>query len=120
MDLFPGWPAALEVGTARRVALDTDDQGKPSGMFTAEEAARFDEASLRQILRKWIPDPFDIQVAQHEVQQQPVVLIHIAPIPHGLCIFRRDGEYADPRPDDESQPTRSRAVSEALQIVPSP
>lgn len=77
------------------IVVGADDSGMPVRSLTAEEEKLFDEARLRKILAKWIPEPFEVRSAIHDVDEQRVALIYIGPNVSGLCVLQRDGQYKD-------------------------
>jgi hypothetical protein len=77
------------------ILVGATSAGKAAGRLTSGEAAKFDEATLRNVLKKWIPVPFDILTSIHDIEGQQFALIYVAPSPEGVCIFRADGQYQD-------------------------
>ncbi|WP_203872248.1 hypothetical protein, partial [Planomonospora parontospora] len=70
-----------------------DGHGVPTGEMTPAHAAAFDEAQLRPVLLRWLPETLEIRTQSHEVHGQHVVVIYIAPNPAGCAFFRADGQY---------------------------
>lgn len=77
------------------ILVGADSHGNPTGRLEPDMAREFDEARLRQILKKWLPDPLDLLVAVHEHDGNHFVLIYVGPNPHGLAIFKADGQHGD-------------------------
>lgn len=75
------------------IVLGVDDQGNPIQGLTAVQAQEIDEANLRNHFKKWIPEPFEIRSASHEVNGMLLGLIYVAPHEEGFCIFKADGQY---------------------------
>lgn len=85
--------AAMQV-IGGHIVIGADDDGKPFRPgVTAEQVKWFDEARLRPILAKWLPEPLEIRTAIHAVADCTFALIHIAPNVHGFCVIRVDGTY---------------------------
>ncbi|HVL39749.1 MAG TPA: ATP-binding protein [Fimbriimonadaceae bacterium] len=78
------------------IVIGADSAGKVTGVSSTNPERDFDEARLRPILSKWIPAPLELLIGVHEVSGNKVVVIYIAPSEKGLCIFKADGQYADP------------------------
>jgi hypothetical protein len=83
---------AMQVDTGY-IVFGADSPGKPTGRFTAEHAALFDEAKLRAKLRRWIAEPLDLAVAVHDHDGYRYAILHIGPNPKGCCIFTADGQH---------------------------
>src|SRR6266545_1469945 len=60
------------------IVVDVDGHGRPAGAFTAEQATLFDEARLRPILLKWLPDTLEICTQTYEIDGKRVVLVYVA------------------------------------------
>jgi RNase P protein component len=75
------------------IVIGADDQGKVTPSVTAEQAKLFDEATLRNKLKRYLNEPFDTRVAIQKVEDCTVVLVYIAPNPEGWSIFKANGEY---------------------------
>lgn len=73
------------------IVLGVDGKGKPTGGLKPEDARRLDETIVRNKIKTWVPEPFDIRVAIHEVSGCRVAMIYVAPSPDGFCIFKADG-----------------------------
>ena len=86
--------AAMQVGGGY-IVVGATDRGELSGAMTYALVSLFDEATVRDVLLKWLPEPLDIHVARHIIDEQNVVLVHVGPNPHGLCIMKADGQYHD-------------------------
>ncbi|MEV4752653.1 hypothetical protein AB0K21_40395 [Streptosporangium sp. NPDC049248] len=61
--------------------------------MTSAHKVPFDEARLRPMLLRWLPDTLEIRTQTHQVDGQHVVLIYIAPNPAGCAFFQADGQY---------------------------
>jgi hypothetical protein len=77
------------------IVVGATDGGEPTRAMTAAMAARFDEASVRDIVKKWIPEPFDIRIGRHLIDDRHLVLIYVGPNPDGMCVFAADGQYSE-------------------------
>jgi hypothetical protein len=78
------------------IVVGVDGHGRPAdAAFTAEQAALFDEARLRPILLKWLPDTLEISTQTHEIDGRQVVLVYVAPNPAGCAFFKATGQYLD-------------------------
>lgn len=77
------------------IVVGADSNGVLTGRLTEEQAALFDEARLRQILAKWLPAPFDLLAAVHQLEGMLAAVVYVAPNPKGMCIFKADGQYQD-------------------------
>jgi len=75
------------------IVVGADNAGQPSKRFTLNHTRRFDEASLRQQLEKWIPGNFDLRTAIHEVEGQVYALIFTGPRRERHCVFKETGRY---------------------------
>jgi hypothetical protein len=73
------------------IVLGADGAGTPTGRLARGDARRLDETVVRSKMRTWIPEPFDVRVAVHEISGRLVALIYVAPNPDGFCIFKADG-----------------------------
>ena len=87
--------AALLSGRGGHLVIGADENGKPTGLLDAKQAAQLDEARLRKRLEKFIPEGFEIRVASHEIGGTLIALIHVSPHPDGLVVMRADGTYLD-------------------------
>lgn len=78
--------------------IGADDQGvvQAGGSIKAGQAHLLDEANLRPALEKYIPAPFTIATRVHHVDGTDVGLIQVLPHPHGVCVFKAQGEYQHP------------------------
>ena len=70
-----------------------DGHGKPTGRMDKIDARRFDEASLRPALLRYLPEPLVIRSCRLDHDGHVVVLIYIGRNPLGCAIFHTDGEY---------------------------
>jgi hypothetical protein len=79
------------------IVIGATSSGIPSGRLTEVQARQFDEARLRDILKRWVPVPLDLLLSVHCIDGSCLVLIYVAPSPAGLCIFKADGQYPNPQ-----------------------
>jgi hypothetical protein len=75
------------------IVFGADSAGKPTGRFTDEHAALFDEAALRANLRRWLPEPLDLAVAVHTHDSHQFAILYVGRNPKGCAIFDADGQY---------------------------
>lgn len=75
------------------IVVGADDRGNPTGQLTEEQARLLDEATVRAKLDAYIPEPYDLRVAVHDVEGSLCGVIYVGPNPRGWCIFKRDGIY---------------------------
>lgn len=88
--------AAMQVAGGHLV-IGADDQGRPVPPgVSAEQLAAFDEANLRPKLAKWIPEPFEIRTASHQIEDCTIAVIYVAPRSDGFCILKADGNFGPP------------------------
>jgi len=78
------------------IVVGADDQGNPTGRLTREQAQLLDEATVRAKLDAYIPEPYELRVAVHEVEASLCAVIYVGPNTRGWCIFKRDGTYQRP------------------------
>lgn len=87
---------ASEIGalTARGgyLVLGLDDGGRPSGRMDARMAARFDDATVRDKLARYLPD-VDLHVGKHEDSGGYTVVMAVMPHPDGAVVFAADGAF---------------------------
>lgn len=76
------------------VIVGADDDGKPSGELTADQAKLFDEARLRPKIERYLAG-FDIRTKEFEIDGKHLVLIRVHPHPDGWAVFQADGGYTD-------------------------
>jgi hypothetical protein len=84
---------AMASGRGGYLVIGTDDRGAPTGLLTEDQARALDEARLRQMLQRYLPDGIDLRTAVHEIDGDRVALIYVGAHPDGLVIFRADGTY---------------------------
>lgn len=77
------------------IVIGADNHGNTTDKFSEENARLFDESNLRAKLRKYIPEPFDVRTGIHQLDGKWLVVLYVAPHPHGLCIFKADGSYSE-------------------------
>jgi hypothetical protein len=75
------------------IVLGADGKGTPTGNLRPGDARRLDESVVRSKIKKWLPEPFDLRVALHEISGRIVALICVPSHPDGFCIFKADGFY---------------------------
>jgi hypothetical protein len=75
------------------LVIGVDGRGTPTGELTVQQAQLFDEARLRPMLLKWLPDTLQICSQAHEIDGHQVVLVHVAANPAGCAFFQADGQY---------------------------
>lgn len=85
------------------IVIGADDHGKVTPSVTDEQAKLFDEATLRNKLKRYLAEPFETRTAIHKVEDCTVVLVYIAPNPEGWCIFQANGEYEHEDPPDSGK-----------------
>lgn len=76
------------------IVFGADSAGKPTGRFTDEHAALFDEAVLRAKLRRWLPEPLDLAVAVHTHDGHRFAILYVGRNPKGCAILAADGQYS--------------------------
>lgn len=75
------------------IVVGADDSGVPTGGLDRRRAGLFDEATLRDKLKRYVPEPFDLRTAVCEIDGKLVAAIGTTPNPAGLVAFRADGTY---------------------------
>lgn len=83
------------------IVVGVSNRGEPTGHVVDDQLPGFDESRLRARLRKWIPEPFELLSASHNVEGKNVVVIYVGPHKDGLAVLRADGAYADDRGKQE-------------------
>lgn len=89
------------------IIFGVDDDGTPSSLFTEDHASTLDESRVRAIALKYLPESVSVRLASHEHQGHKLVLMHIAPCPEFIAVFRQDGVYSF---DKEGSPGRDKVV----------
>lgn len=81
------------------IVIGAHDNGTPAPGLTARHLELFDESRLRAKITKYLPEPFDVGVARHNIDGCPMVLLYVAASPKGFHVFTRNGDYEidDPR-----------------------
>jgi hypothetical protein len=79
------------------LVIGADSAGNPIGGLDTRTAGLLDEATIRDKMRKYIPEPFEIYSAVHEYAGVTMAVIQVLPHVHGCCVFRADGQYQDAR-----------------------
>jgi hypothetical protein len=87
------------------IAIGVDGQGRPTGEMTSQTATLFDEARLRPMLLRYLPEPLQLTSAVHEVEGKVVVLVYVHPHPDGFVVIPKVGTCPDP-----ADPKRQKAV----------
>jgi hypothetical protein len=77
--------------------VGANDDGSLSGALESAHVNLLDESRLRAKLTKYLPDPIQLVTRLVEIDDEKVVVIHVAPHPAGFATFKADGNY--PRPD---------------------
>lgn len=77
------------------IVVGADSLGRPSPLFTLTDSRNFDEADLRKKLARWLPEPFTLRSAVHEIDGNHFVLIRTEANPR-LCMFKENGSYQQP------------------------
>lgn len=75
------------------IVVGADDHGSPIRGLSPDEEKLLDEATLHKILAKWLPEPFEIRTAVHDVEEHRLGMIFVAANRSGLCVIQRDGQY---------------------------
>lgn len=78
------------------LVIGADDHGQPVDWPVDEQAPLFDEATLRQKLETYLPDPVSILTARHELDGHPYVVVYVPPHSRGFTSFKRSGSHARP------------------------
>jgi len=79
------------------LVIGADSQGRPSGGVDDRQSKLLDDANLRGKLSRYVPAPFDIATAVHEVGGVRMAVIQVLPHPTGCCVFAANGQYPDPK-----------------------
>ncbi len=79
------------------IVVGADSGGRLTNLFTAAQAARFDEARVRDIVTKYLPEPIDLLVARHSIDGHPLVAIYVGSHRDCFAIFKTIGEYPKPK-----------------------
>ncbi|GEP49271.1 hypothetical protein MSA03_27790 [Microbacterium saccharophilum] len=86
--------AAMEsLSTGGYIVVGADDQGAPSGMFTAAPARDFDEQRVRSKIAAVLGEPIDLSAALHSIESNDFLLVGVGPNLDGMRIMSRDGEH---------------------------
>lgn len=75
------------------IVIGVDDRGTPSGDLSARHAELFDEAVVRDKIKKYVPPPFELRVGRHEVDGALVALVYVPRRASGLTVLAAVGEY---------------------------
>lgn len=78
-----------------------DDHGVPTGEMNGVDPRPFDEANLVPQLRKYLPEGLTVRSRVTTWKEHTVVVIFIAPHPHGYAVFHTDGKYTKPNGKEE-------------------
>jgi hypothetical protein len=76
------------------IVVGVDNNGKPTGTFTAAEAKLFDQAKLQDLIDNYVSGA-EILSAVHDFPTGPIALIYIAPHKDGLAVLEKDGQASD-------------------------
>jgi hypothetical protein len=83
--------------TGGHIVVGVNEDGTPSGRFTAGDARLFDEATLRgKVAPRYLPDTISITTAVHEIDGEVVAVIFVAAHPNGFVVMQADGDYTRP------------------------
>jgi hypothetical protein len=76
------------------IVIGADNYGKPTGQLSEESAKLFDEAILRNKLKKYLPEPFDLRSCIYR-RSDGNLLAAIGTLPHrdGFMIMKALGQY---------------------------
>lgn len=77
------------------LVIGADPSGEPTGLVTERDVQLLDEASLRDMLGRWLPPGVALRTAVHVFDGRAVVIVAVEPHPLGLCIMAADGAHAD-------------------------
>lgn len=77
------------------IVVGADSGGEPTGALSEADLPLFDESRLRGMLKKWLPEPFELLAKVHQIDGNWLALIYVAPRPDGICIFAADGQHED-------------------------
>jgi hypothetical protein len=75
------------------LVVGANDDGSLSGGVEPAHAEALDEARFRGKLLKYLPEPLHIVTRSLEIDEQLVVVIHVARHPAGFAVFKCDGSY---------------------------
>src|SRR5439155_10559069 len=77
------------------ILVGADGRGKPTGMVTQALAQVYDEASLRLILRGYLPPELRIHSQTHVVDGKEVIVVRVEAAAGGPVALTKDGVYRD-------------------------
>jgi hypothetical protein len=80
------------------IVIGADDQGRPSGNLTEEQAGLFDQATLHSKVEGYLADGFEVRSTPLQVDGAWFALICVLPHPDVLAPFKKDGAYEDKKP----------------------
>jgi hypothetical protein len=75
------------------IVIGADSGGQVQGGLSQEDAVQLDESTLRDKIKRFIPEGFHLYTAVHEHQGVRIGVIHIPPHPDGFCCFTQKGQY---------------------------
>lgn len=81
--------AMLERGG--HIIIGSDSYGNPSGELIPPQAQGFDEARLRDQVKRYISGSFEMSAAFYE--HRGLGIIHVLPHRDGCCVFATSGQY---------------------------
>jgi hypothetical protein len=85
---------AMQVRGGHLVIGVAEREGLPEVVGIPEEQWRdLDEARLRAKVSKYLPEPLDLLVQQHDIDGRRVALVYVGPHPDGFAEFAADGAY---------------------------
>jgi hypothetical protein len=87
------------------IVIGVDGQGNPTGEMTPQMVDLFDEARLRPMLLRYLPEPLQLTSAVHTVGEKTLVLLYVHPHPDGFVVIPKVGTYPDP-----ADPKRQKSV----------
>ena len=75
------------------VVIGVDDHGNPTGEMDAVNVRAFDEASLRQKILRYLPEPLRLATRVTDQGGHHVVLVYVGAHEDGCAFFKIDGAY---------------------------
>jgi hypothetical protein len=77
------------------IVIGSDDNGKPTGTVTEEEARLFDQAVVQDKTQRYLAEGFEVRSARLEMDGNLFGLICVLPHPNGVAPMRMTGNYQD-------------------------
>ncbi|WP_434317565.1 ATP-binding protein [Leifsonia sp. P73] len=93
IELCKGIAAMESLSDGGYVVVGADAHGAPSGMFSSQPSADFDEQRIRSQIAAVLGEPIDFSAALHRVGSDAFFLIGVGPNRDGMRIMSKDGEY---------------------------